>query len=1018
MESDAPKKSKTKIKNKKKSPREKNEQTTPIVSILKPETEKRLLGNIKPGQKRDYAKSFTVPKIESITKELSPPPKVAISLSELNSVQKFFKLFTILENHIHELRALSCPPETELVFENLSEVKTNYFSFEAHCKKISKQKKLKTEVNRKSFQIYKEFCTSFPFFCEKIVLFGKNIHGILVRSFHSLFNDAKTALEEFVSIAYKFPQSRQVMISYKQYTKDSLKELETSIEEFIQSPRFDLFTDERLDKFSETARTFGRFVELELSSVIKANLPPNLSIDKCIASFHESFVKLVPLIVSAPFFVEQYEMILDDIPPLREAISDIKMEIGDESILKAARKKVDESPVPDNQVDDIQPALNDLIGFSGLDVEDGMRDSDKIINCTEIIKTRVKHLEEKIKELKAELNKPVSTPISAFKDRFDDIRKFKLEMDEKMKREQDRFYRLVVDSIKILINDSSLVNAKQPYSKQLELCQEALQREINEYKSKVDESHKDIETAKSHLSKIYESSSVEKPENIAELARDVAYSVTSERERLEKSLNDEKSYNQSVRLLLNDILSNKFDENTDSLNAKSNEELMNFLKQKIFEKIDEFDKLKEVLHHAIERFVEFRDKLAHFVNIKTSSDTFDDIINDGEESLKILQKSKEDEIRFEQNVFVFMKKFITSLGFKGIDLLSASKDLMVQDMEKISTLLDNPSKAVKELIDESDSGIFKSVKEYKQLCIDLCNNLSPSLDQSNIAELKISSMSALANLKEYDVSNKFKDYYPPLDFSKDELVKKISSVLDTYRQDVRISNDFNDKLSILVDMMNKDERIFIPETPQLAKFKESFQNLSSIVLDYDESSPTISIVKDHINFLDKLIKQIDLGNFSPERTRSLISIQTKLQRHILRLEKLLFEKGVQIPNDSDDESETNQEGDEQELVENMEVEEDKLEADEEDTKTEEDKLEADEEDTKTEEDKLEADEEDTKTEENKLEADEEDTKTEEDKLEVDEEDLEAEEYKSFLYGSMKTEEDKYGFDDFSTSEED
>ena len=313
---------------------EKTKKLKPLKSGLSPETEKRLLGNLSPPKRKVYSYSEKPPPYQKITLKLKKAPKAAENMSKLTSVQVFIKDFTELETEVHMLRQLSCPPTTERLFDAIADIRSSLPTFETHCKTIAKQKKLQTQVNKKCFDFYKDFVSSFGFFGEKMELFEKQIHTLYSAVISEAFGKINQSVLQFIDICLRDPQGRTIITNYRKYVEDSIKNLEKRVVPFIADKEFKALSEEELEEFSETTKTFGRFYEKELAPLIASVLLPKFSITRQIQVFHEYFVKLVPYITSAPIFIEQYKVALEALDKCKSDMKKVKREIGNEKILK------------------------------------------------------------------------------------------------------------------------------------------------------------------------------------------------------------------------------------------------------------------------------------------------------------------------------------------------------------------------------------------------------------------------------------------------------------------------------------------------------------------------------------------------------------------------------------------------------------------------------------------------------------------------------------------------------------
>ena len=361
----------------------------PLRSTLTPETEKRLLGNLKP-PKNKFVQSNKPTRIEHIDPSQITAPKASEDMSKLASFQEFSKAFVSLENEIKTLRQFSCPPNAEKMFDSVAEIKGSIPVFETHCKTIAKQKKLQTEVSKKSFDYYKDFVQQFQLFSDKMHIFYSQIHQLYKYGITQAFHSIEDAIEIFFDISNKDPQSRSICLQYKKYCDKSLNYLGETLAYFIESNTFDGFTDEELAKFAEKAKTFGRFFEKELYPVVLHSLPPNLSFGNCISLFHDNYTKIVPLIVSAPRFLENFSEVLSKLDIANNCIQQVKKEIGDE-----------------NDIDLIEFTICIYYFLRAADSQEELINAFKIFDKDQTGKLPV----NQVKEILASLKHPVSTSL-------------------------------------------------------------------------------------------------------------------------------------------------------------------------------------------------------------------------------------------------------------------------------------------------------------------------------------------------------------------------------------------------------------------------------------------------------------------------------------------------------------------------------------------------------------------------------------------------------------------------------
>ena len=345
------------------------------------------------------------------------------------------------------------------MFKIVADVRKAFPIFEVHCKTVAKQKRLKTEINKKSFEFYRNYAESFFVFAERMELFNKQIHDLYASEITSVFGQINASVAKFYEKSMKDPQGRSIMIQYKKYCDDSINDISKKVVAFVASNDFTAFNEEELEDFAETAKTFGRFFEKELVPLVFSVVQQQFRSIKSINKFSENFVKLVPLLVSAPPFVEEFKKIIELLQVCKNDMKEVKKEIGNEKILKQVKKKRIETPAEEEEEkDDITQNINKLVEYFHVEMEedDNYKNSEILEMIQDKAEEKINALNDKISKLEKELSKPVGIATAEYRDQFNDTRKLRKQLQDKLEEENAAFNRNVIYSIRGILTEPKM----------------------------------------------------------------------------------------------------------------------------------------------------------------------------------------------------------------------------------------------------------------------------------------------------------------------------------------------------------------------------------------------------------------------------------------------------------------------------------------------------------------------------------------------------------------------------------
>ena len=813
----------------------------PLRSTLTPETEKRLLGNLKP-PKNKFVQSNKPTRIEHIDPSQITAPKASEDMSKLASFQEFSKAFVSLENEIKTLRQFSCPPNAEKMFDSVAEIKGSIPVFETHCKTIAKQKKLQTEVSKKSFDYYKDFVQQFQLFSDKMHIFYSQIHQLYTYGITQAFHSIEDAIEIFFDISNKDPQSRSICLQYKKYCDKSLNYLGETLAYFIESNTFDGFTDEELAKFAEKAKTFGRFFEKELYPVVLHSLPPNLSFGNCISLFHDNYTKIVPLIVSAPRFLENFSEVLSKLDIANNCIQQVKKEIGDENILKQRKKKRAVIVMPDEDLEknNMQAKIMKFAELFNVIIDND--DTNEMIlehayaNATQ----KINEYKEKIKKLELQAVLPKPTTKDEYKNQFSEIRKFKDDVEAKLAEENASFNRNLIYSIKSVIPNCK-VDVTMSYTRQIQSIVNQLRDFVANSSSGT--TSEDYNAIKEIIQPVY---NAEPNETLKSMVSKSINILMKENKSLKEELENIKKENKKCNEKLGAILQNEFTVDDDKIKNKSNIELIEQMEKSLTTITDEIKRSRAEAANTLQAFISSRDKLAKSLNIDAGKYNVESAVNDMDLFSENIKTKIANSVIFQQNVFIFITKLLDSLQLQNIHIEpQATADEINKTMQIISQKFDHPSETSKEIIDSKpQKGLFKDAFQYKTMLNDLCLKLINN-DKNNAEEkgtnIKIENLyqqasNIIEDLQKNNVFIVFEDLIQnKSSTTKNEQINNLKQEINESRQNnVQLNETHQILLSIIQQLSN--DATFTPNTPQLIALKAFSAHLDKLKTDKKSKS--------------------------------------------------------------------------------------------------------------------------------------------------------------------------------------
>ena len=807
----------------------------PLRSTLTPETEKRLLGNLKP-PKNKYSQSNKPTKIEHVDPTLITAPKASEDMSKLASFQEFTKAFVALENEIKLLRQFSCPPNADKMFDSVAEIKGSIPIFETHCKTIAKQKKLQTEVSKKSFDYYKDFVQQFQLFSDKMHIFANQIHQLYSYGITQAFHAIEDAIESFYDISNKDPQSRSICLQYKKYCDKSLNYLGETLAYFIDSKTFDGFDEDGLAKFAEKAKTFGRFFEKELYPVVAHSLPSDLTFGNCISLFHDNYTKIVPLIVSAPRFLQNFSVVMSKLDKANECIQQVKKEIGDESILKQKKQRKAIIVMPEDQDDDIESKIMKIADLFNVIIDND--DSNAVIleHVYSQASQKINEYKERIRKLELEISRPKPTSKDEYKNQFSEIRKFKDDIEAKIAEENASFNRNLIYSIKSIIPNCK-VDVTMSYTRQIQSIVTQLREFIANSSS--GNSVEDYNTIKDIIQPIY---SPELEEPLKSMVNKSIQILVKENNSLKDKLNNIMKENKQFNQKLSSILQNDLSVSDENVKNKVNMELIEQLEKSLITITDEIKRSRAEAANTLQAFISSRDKLAKSLNIDVGNYNVESAVNDIETFSENIKTKIANSVIFQQNVFIFITKLIDVLQLQNVSIApQATVDEINKVMQMISQKFDHPNDTSEEIINSNpQKGLFKDVSQYKNMAIKLCNKLINDDNEENNNNLtdKVYKL-ALNRIEELQKNNVFVVFddliVDKISQTKNEQILSLKQEINDYRQNNVQLHETHKILQSIIQQLSNDAT-FTPNTPQLIALKAFSAHLDKLTTDKKSKS--------------------------------------------------------------------------------------------------------------------------------------------------------------------------------------
>ena len=834
--------------------------TEPIRHTLTPETEKRLLGNISPPKKK-FIMTTKPPKIEHINHTMLPAPKAAENMSKLSSFQSFSKSFTNLENEIKELRMFSCPPSCDRIFDAVAEVRSNISIFENHCRTIAKQKKLKTEVSKKSFDFYKSFINSYQLFSDKIKIFGGQIHKLYEQAIVESFQAMDKNAERLFEVAYKDPQARSFASQFKKYCESSLKSIEDTLIEFIGDESFSAFGDEEMEQFAEKTKTFGRFFEKELSPAVAAALSSKYSIDRIIAEFRSNFTKIVPLITSAPKFIEQFKVCLEALEVTEKDILQVKKEIGDEKILKQRKTTTIVLPEEEEDTDDIMPGLNNLANLFKVTLNDEVPKSQMIASIFVEASTKMKEMKERIKKLESDLSIPPTTSKEEFKNQFAEMRRFKLDLEAKINEENAMLNRNIIYSIKSLIPNCT-IDTSISYSRQVQSIVNQLRDFISRDKNKNEDLANEVASVKELLAKYYTPEDDESLQAIVEHSID---SLNNENKRLSNLLKEAKDeVSNSAQNLTNYIVS-AFGVNESDIANKSINDLMNVIQNQINKVTNELRRSRSTSAAINAVLIKTRDELAQLLNVGAKGFDSEDISNDMDELISNLKTKRENSVLFQQNIYIFMNKLLKALEAPDFKVVQPTQEDINKTMQQLGFKLDDPHKLASDIMNSNpQNGLFCNAAAYKSLSLDLCSRLinrkQEMLEGGLINDLRSASFKKIDELEKCNAVKLFGELVQKnANDVSDDLYNMglLKNEIKESRQNTVQLEETHHILQSMISQLSSEDIVLAPDSPQLIALNAFTAHLDK--LKTNSNTVVNNIITDVSSLNSTICKHISTG---------------------------------------------------------------------------------------------------------------------------------------------------------------
>lgn len=855
-------------------------------SSLSPETEKRLLGNLK-APKRNYSSTGKPKPIERIEIKTFTPPKAAENLSKLTSIQQFQKDFNQLEGNVQKLHQISSPQDCKRMFDAVAEIKDSMPIFKNHCKKIAKQKKLNAPVSQVSFDFYKDYAKEFEIFVQRMVSFYDQIHNIYSHAIIQLFQDMDQSAAAIFDACNKDPQARSLLLQYRKYCDESMKRVDQALVTYLEDTTFSSFTTEQIDKIAETAKTFGRFFERDLYPALLQCIPNNQVLPSSIQIFHKSYIQLIPLITCAPNFVLQFNEVLHDLDILQKDMKMIKREVGDESILKKTnRVQISEpnnsNPDFDDEKEDFSPALRALAAYFDMEVDLNKKTADILDEIQSAARKTVNELKSKIKSLEEQMNKPEGVPKDMYKKQLTDIRAFKKELEQKVNAETDSFCRSVIYSIKSLIPDAK-IDPTISYVRQIQYINNELRAAFQANSDNALKYQEQIEATKEFLKQF----KVDPNQNLDKMVKSAFEQSVNNMNKANDQIKSLKDAQQKIKSDLIEFISSSFGVDQPKLITKDVKELLNDAKSGINNVTNEIKRSRAESAQIIQSYMNSRDSIAKLLNVEPSGLDVDGLESDFAKLEKQIQIKTSNDVIFQQNVFVFIKKMSDALSL-NIYPSDPSKEEINLALSGILKAVDKSDDiSIKILNNQPETGIFKiQAMCYKYFLQLYCMITSEKLALNPKQDIKIMFETAFRKFTEIKSEN-IRDSFGDL-ISLEQLTTNRSATITKLHDEVVDSRIMKEQLSKLHKVINSittqlvsDEMTFIPGTKQL----ETLASISASLLVLRNEREIVSnvVIQDIADMNNSLCQLISDGKFSPERTRALLVYQNELKEIITQL---------------------------------------------------------------------------------------------------------------------------------------
>lgn len=629
--------------------------------------------------------------------------------SDFSPIQQFQMMFNELEGNILRLRQLNPPTQLNSFFEDFKEYKNNYSLFVDNANKVLRHIKLGDKATRPLPNEPYDLCSSFS--QESSSFLGGIVHlnSIKISYFEenlsTLFEIMTRDFDSYAALCMKNHQSRVLSQSYRTWLSNAFQNVENHLNELFRQS--DDFSQVTINIICEELKAIARKFEVDLPHALHMQRLMLNEGDEYLSSFHNQFVKFVPLLSSVPNFTSVMFDIMDIIPRYDETLT---------AVLNQMKIPVSRSPtplsvtrespaeIPDGKPFDHSTATDkfvaELLPFLNLEKYSRAPQDSQLELIAKTIKKKITKLEQDNHKLSTQINATeFITNERVLNERIEENKKFQEAIRKDYQKKRAGILQDTITTVKKLI-DTEIIDKESDFETQVETVVAIALSEKNELKKFLANAEKEISDTKEVIAQFnrdYFALNVDMSTNIVKMAQTTIESVMDVQRELDQKLVMQSSSNSELNFFLKQLLSTR-EPNVDSMPTNQMKSTIihiletqeNDLKE-AHEKINQFESINE---NNDDKIIECMSKIqSRLENLtdnapQVTSTSFEIISENISDLLSKFEEQMKKAVSFRRFLQSFLAQLLFALHLPQVKLKD-STDAQLKDV--MTSIIDAPS---------------------------------------------------------------------------------------------------------------------------------------------------------------------------------------------------------------------------------------------------------------------------------------------------------------------------------------